>query len=574
MMIFKFGPLARLVTAALMIAASVGAQADDWANRKTLSLDTTVEGIEIKEELAQFPVLLRLHSGNFKFSEAKPDGSDLRAFAADGKTPLKLHIENWDAANELASVWIKLPKVAPNLKAAAAVIAWGNPNANVEGTAAGTYDADQMFVFHFGASGEVQDVTTNNVAARSTAKPVAAGPIGAAAGFDGKAMIELAAAPILSATKGVTFSAWVKPTGADNGALYEQRDAGKSLLIGLNAGVLFVSSGEAKVAASSALRPGEWQHVVVVVEPNKATLYIDSLPAGSGAVAMPDLGGTATIGAGFIGELDEVTLAATPRSAAYVTALSSSQAPDSAMLVFGEEAAEGGEVNYFAILIGAVTIDGWIVIGLLAVMAVLSFYVMITKAFMLASTSKANQVFLQLYSENSAQLLDPNSQQSKDLVLDESMARSSVYRMYLVGLREVTKRIGNEAESRKALKSAGSDAVRATMDAAMLKESQKFNSGMVLLTISIAGGPFLGLLGTVVGVMITFAAIAAAGDVNVNAIAPGIAAALVATVAGLAVAIPALFGYNWLAAQIKNASQDTQVFLDEFLTRSAELYSE
>jgi biopolymer transport protein ExbB len=84
----------------------------------------------------------------------------------------------------------------------------------------------------------------------------------------------------------------------------------------------------------------------------------------------------------------------------------------------------------------------------------------------------------------------------------------------------------------------------------------------------------LGLLGTVVGVMITFAAIAAAGDVNVNAIAPGIAAALVATVAGLAVAIPALFGYNWLAAQIKNASQDTQVFLDEFLTRSAELYSE
>jgi biopolymer transport protein ExbB len=92
MMIFKFGPLVRLATTALLIAASAGAQADDWANRKTLSLDTTVEGIEIKEELGQIPVLLRLHSGNFKFSEAKPDGSDLRAFAADGKTPLKLHI--------------------------------------------------------------------------------------------------------------------------------------------------------------------------------------------------------------------------------------------------------------------------------------------------------------------------------------------------------------------------------------------------------------------------------------------------------------------------------------------------
>jgi DNA gyrase subunit A len=85
---------------------------------------------------------------------------------------------------------------------------------------------------------------------------------------------------------------------------------------------------------------------------------------------------------------------------------------------------------------------------------------------------------------------------------------------------------------------------------------------------------FVGVfLGTVVGVMITFAAIAAAGDVNVNAIAPGIAAALVATVAGLAVAIPALFGYNGLASQIKNVSADMTVFADEFLTKAAELHS-
>ena len=95
---------------------------------------------------------------------------------------------------------------------------------------------------------------------------------------------------------------------------------------------------------------------------------------------------------------------------------------------------------------------------------------------------------------------------------------------------------------------------------------------MVMLTIAISGGPFLGLLGTVVGVMITFAAIAAAGDVNVNAIAPGIAAALLATVDGLAVAIPALFGYNYLASRIKNISADMQIFVDEFVTRLAETY--
>jgi biopolymer transport protein ExbB len=117
------------------------------------------------------------------------------------------------------------------------------------------------------------------------------------------------------------------------------------------------------------------------------------------------------------------------------------------------------------------------------------------------------------------------------------------------------------------------DAIRATLDGAMVRETQRLNSQMVLLTISIAGGPFLGLLGTVVGVMITFAAIAATGDVNINAIAPGIAAALVATVAGLAVAIPALFGYNWLGSRIKDQVADMHVFVDELVTRLSEEYS-
>ena len=101
----------------------------------------------------------------------------------------------------------------------------------------------------------------------------------------------------------------------------------------------------------------------------------------------------------------------------------------------------------------------------------------------------------------------------------------------------------------------------------------KLLSHPVLLTIAISGGPFLGLLGTVVGVMITFAAVAQSGDVNVNAIAPGIAAALAATVAGLAVAIPALFGYNYLLTKIKSASNDMHVFIDEFVTKLAEFYS-
>ena len=74
-------------------------------------------------------------------------------------------------------------------------------------------------------------------------------------------------------------------------------------------------------------------------------------------------------------------------------------------------------------------------------------------------------------------------------------------------------------------------------------------------------------------ILVTFAAIAMSGDVNINAIAPGIAGALMATVAGLGVAIPALFGYNWLTLRIKDLTSDMQVFVDEFTTKMAEVYS-
>lgn len=98
------------------------------------------------------------------------------------------------------------------------------------------------------------------------------------------------------------------------------------------------------------------------------------------------------------------------------------------------------------------------------------------------------------------------------------------------------------------------------------------NKGLILLTISIAGGPYVGLLGTVVGVMITFAIIAKTGEVEVNSIAPGIASALLATVAGLVVAIPALFIYSYLNGRIKDLLAGMQVFIDEFIAKMAEFY--
>jgi biopolymer transport protein ExbB len=95
------------------------------------------------------------------------------------------------------------------------------------------------------------------------------------------------------------------------------------------------------------------------------------------------------------------------------------------------------------------------------------------------------------------------------------------------------------------------------------------NDRLVLLTLSVSGAPFLGLLGTVVGIMVTFGTIAMAGDVNVNTIAPGVAAALATTVAGLIVAIPVMFGYNQLATQIKELTASMEVYANELMGKIA-----
>jgi biopolymer transport protein ExbB len=217
---------------------------------------------------------------------------------------------------------------------------------------------------------------------------------------------------------------------------------------------------------------------------------------------------------------------------------------------------------------------------------------MISKAMFLTRVERANQRFLRDFRRLSGDTtaLDSKTQtdeEEDDLITDApSMSQlagdqnkygaSTLYRLYHHGVFELNKRLAHQtlsASQVRTLNSQSIDAIRAAMDSSLTRLGQTLSSQMVMLTIAISGGPFLGLLGTVIGVMITFAAIAASGDVNVNAIAPGTAAALAATVAGLAVAIPSLFGYNWLNTRIKRIAADNRVFLDEFVTRVAEEHS-
>jgi biopolymer transport protein ExbB len=270
-----------------------------------------------------------------------------------------------------------------------------------------------------------------------------------------------------------------------------------------------------------------------------------------------------------------VQLAAVARPAEWFHVMAASQGPEPRLIAYGEDEQAGSSGHsYFSILLGAVTLDGWVVIGILAVMAVISFAVMIGKAMFISRSERANRAFLDEFQKAGGDVLALD-RTSNGTAAGGRLRDSSLYRLYRLGVQELRARFDRHGGSDASLnlRPQAIEAIRATLDAGLVRENARLNSQMVLLTIAISGGPFLGLLGTVVGVMITFAAIAAAGDVNVNSIAPGIAAALVATVAGLGVAIPALFGYNYLASKTKNIASEMAVFSDEFVTKLAENYS-
>lgn len=530
---------------------------EDWSTRKKITLNNP--GAEITDA----PVLIRLHTGNFDFLSANENGSDLRVVAGDDITELKFHIEKWDGVNQLALVWIKVPKLAASTEA---WLYFGNAEAAPASDSKGTFDATSA-VYHFNeAGGNPADSGPNaQNASGFTGTRVAASFANGGARFTPTQNLTL---PAVAGNGGWSVSMWLKPDALD-GRLMQAGELSATL----TGGLLDVQAGSARVTSAAPLAIGKWQHVAIVVEAGVLKLYIDGKAAGEAAEAVVP-SGSPIVGNGYSGEVDEIQLAGAARTAAWI-AVAAAQGPEGALVALGEDEgseSEGGGI--WGTLFQALTLDGWIAIGVLAVMLVVAVWVMIAKAAYVNRVDKANRAFLDRFRELSSDLgaLDRSTQ------IADAFRHSSLYRLYHIAALELSHRFKDTdashlADRDKNLSPQALDSIRASLDTGLVRESGFLNRLMVLLTIAISGGPFIGLLGTVLGVMITFAVIAASGDVNVNAIAPGIAAALMATAAGMAVAIPALFGYNYLNSRIKTITSDMRVFIDELVTKLAENYS-
>ena len=566
----------------------------EWTIRKQITIDPAAAGTPMTDPIGTVTLLLRLHDGNFSFAEAKDDGSDIRFVASDDKTLLPYHIEKYDSLLDEAFVWVKVPGVKANSK----VIIWlyyGNGKAPRAEDAKGSYDTETTLIYHWNETNTPpHDSTSYGNNAEKSAISTSGSLIGPGARLEPATSVSIPNSDSLTWQEGAAFtwSVWVKLGPASNGALLSRSAHGTSVVLGIKDNTPYFQLAGQQASSTTKLDAQGWHHLDAVANGTEATLYVDGAKAASVAGAVPGMTTPIFVGTdtgsnlpGVACEIDELEFSKVARSPGFLNfvAITQGAEKDSKLVAFAADEKKHRWLSggFVGIILGSLTVDGWIVIGILAVMSVISWLVMINKARYLGVTQKGNAAFLMHWKHVAADLSFLDDADARNVVTlggrietrrGNVIRHSSVYHIYKIGAEEIRHRMALEGADKHMLSGRSIEAIRASLDGGLVRETQKLNNLMVLLTIAISGGPFLGLLGTVVGVMITFAAIAAQGDVNVNAIAPGIAAALAATVAGLAVAIPALFGYNYLLAKVKNAASDMQVFIDEFVTKIAEYY--
>jgi len=549
----------------------------DWAYRKKITLDGA-ETPALGGQVQQVLVPVRLHAGNFPFGDAQQAGADLRFVAADDKTPLNFHVEQFDSLDEIAIVWVQVPSIGA--KDSAVFMYYGNAAAPAAGSSKASFDPHTVAAFHFTErEGSPQDATGYaNHASTSGGKLGAAGAIGFGLGLATDQSMRIAGTPALATPvgTGLTVSLWAKAAdAAATGTLLTRDEVGRRLVFGLLGGkpYLTVSDGGqgASIAAEKPLDGGTWHHLAFTLG-ERARLFVDGDEVASGAVRLPEFKSDLLLGAGaagtggFSGEIDELQIANLMRPPEWLRAAALGQHPQSKLVQYGGDESGGG-IQYTAVLrtlANSTSLDGWIIIGIIGAMGLISFEVMVAKLLLLRRMKRQNDEFRSSFRDASSPLarMDPAAAEARVLAWPDS----PLFRLYHTGVKELTsvrKATGGD------LTPQALEVVRAGIDATMVEESHRLNDRLVLLTLSVSGAPFLGLLGTVVGIMITFGTIAMIGDVNVNTIAPGVAAALTTTVAGLIVAIPVMFGYNQLATQIRELSTGMEVFANELLGKLA-----
>jgi len=206
------------------------------------------------------------------------------------------------------------------------------------------------------------------------------------------------------------------------------------------------------------------------------------------------------------------------------------------------------------------------VLLILLFFSVVSWAVILMKYRVLRRARKENRMFLEIYMKGS---------RFSDIFLESRKFRhSTIAEVFRAGYTELgktakaMKESGNPAEGGEPSPSVelqGLDNVVRTLNRACDSETGRLEGSLGFLATTGSATPFIGLFGTVWGIMNAFRGIGAKGSATLAVVAPGISEALIATAAGLAAAIPAVIFYNYFVNQVRAMGQETDHFASEFL---------
>jgi biopolymer transport protein TolQ len=209
------------------------------------------------------------------------------------------------------------------------------------------------------------------------------------------------------------------------------------------------------------------------------------------------------------------------------------------------------------------------VLVLLVALSVLSWALILYKVRLVRRTAADNARFLELFrrSPHTGLVLREGPKHANALMFD-------VFRAGLDTWREEREHDGQAAADKPGpddlvLHTPRSldEKVLQAMQHTSQREFARMMNGMDVLASIGSSSPFIGLLGTVWGIMTTFQALSGAKSASLQVVAPGIASALIATAMGLFVAIPAVVAYNWIMARMDELRESTDAFIEKSFLR-------
>ena len=201
------------------------------------------------------------------------------------------------------------------------------------------------------------------------------------------------------------------------------------------------------------------------------------------------------------------------------------------------------------------------VLGLLALMSMISWYVIGSKWMYLARAYRRSIRFVEKFWDSSLDEMWKEAQEQPPSPVSEVFRAGY---LELVKLRKRRTEAGGDAAAPETHIGDIESIERALSRARTMAVTEMENKVPFLATTA-SSAPFIGLFGTVWGIMNSFRNIGAKGAANLATVAPGIAEALVATAIGLVAAIPAVMGYNYLSRRIRVISAEMETFTNDFL---------